>query len=88
MAQTQASANSVARAISQSAAMASTKGQSAEIKNGTKISAELMSNIDVRTAKQGEKVVARVMKNVKQHGKVVIHKGDRLVGEITSVQTA
>lgn len=85
-AQAQAGASSAARAASSTAAMASAKGQSAEIKNGTKISTELMSNIDARTAKPGDKVVARVTKNVKQHGKVVIHKGDKLVGHITSVR--
>jgi hypothetical protein len=87
-AQGQASANSAAKAASSAAAMASTEGQSAEIKNGTKISTELMSNMDARTAKQGDKVVARVTKNVKQHGKVVIHKGDKLVGHVTSVQNS
>jgi len=85
-AQAQAMANSAAQAVSSSAAEASAQGQSAEIKNGTKISAELMSNIDARTAKQGDKVVARVTQNVKQHGKVVVHKGDKLVGHVTSVK--
>jgi hypothetical protein len=86
--QAQASASSAASAVSSSAAMASAKGQSAEIRDGTKISAELASNIDARKAKPGDKVVARVTKNVKQHGKVVIHKGDRLVGHVTSVQNS
>lgn len=86
--QAQASADSAANAASSTAAAASTKGQSADIKNGTKISAELMSNIDARKAKEGDKVVARVTKNVKQHGKVVVHKGDRLVGRVTSVKNS
>lgn len=86
--QAQATANSAASAVSSTAAAASTKGQSAEIKNGTKISAELMSNIDARKAKEGDKVVARVSKNVKEQGKVVVHKGDRLVGHVTSVKNS
>lgn len=86
--QAQATADSAANAASSTAAAASTKGQSADIKNGTKISAELMSNIDARKAKEGDKVVARVTKNVKQHGKVVVHKGDRLVGRVTSVKNS
>ena len=86
--QAQATTSSAASAVSSTAAAASTKGQSAEIKNGTKISAELMSNIDARKAKEGDKVVARVTKNVKQHGKVVVHKGDRLVGHVTSVKNS
>lgn len=84
--QAQATADSAASAASSTAAAASTKGQSAEIKNGTRISTELMSNIDTSKAKDGDKVVARVTKNVKQHGKVVVHKGDRLVGRVTSVK--
>lgn len=87
-AQALASTSSAARAASSTAAMASTRGQSAEIRNGTKISTELMSNIDARTAKKGDKVVARVTKNVKQHGRVVIHKGARLIGHVTSVQNS
>lgn len=86
--QAQATADSAASAASSTAAAASTKGQSAEIKNGTKISTELMSNIDTRKAKEGDKVVARVTKNVKQHGKMVVHKGDRLVGHVTSVKNS
>ena len=86
--QAQATADSAASAASSTAAAASTKGQSAEIKNGTKISTELMSNIDARKAKEGDKVVARVTRNVKQHGKVVVHKGDQLVGHVTSVKNS
>ncbi|HET7213270.1 MAG TPA: hypothetical protein VFL79_06775 [Terriglobia bacterium] len=86
--QAQATADSAASSASSTAAAATTKGQSAEIKNGTKISADLMSNIDARKAKEGDKVVARVTRNVKQHGKVVVHKGDRLVGHVTSVKNS
>ena len=86
--QAQASASSAASAASSTAAAASTRGQSAEIKNGTKISTELVSNIDASKAKEGDQVVARVTNNVKQHGKVVVHKGDRLVGHVTSVQSS
>lgn len=86
--QAQASAASAASAASSTAAAASTKGQSAEISNGTKISAELMSNVDASKAKEGDKVEARVTKNVKQHGKVVVRKGDRLVGHVTSVENS
>lgn len=86
--QAQASAASAASAASSTAAAASTKGQSAEISNGTKISAQLMSNVDASKAKEGDKVEARVTKNVKQHGKVVVRKGDRLVGHVTSVENS
>lgn len=86
--QAQASANSAASEATSTAAAASSNGRAAEIKNGTKISAELMSNIDTRKLKQGDKVKARVTKNVKQHGRVVVHKGDILVGNVTSVQNS
>ncbi|HEV2245932.1 MAG TPA: hypothetical protein VGW37_04700 [Terriglobia bacterium] len=86
--QDQASAASAASAASSTAAAASTKGQSAEISNGTNISAELMSNVDASKAKEGDKVEAKVTKNVKQHGKVVVRKGDRLVGHVTSVENS
>jgi len=86
--QASATANSAASAASSTAAAASTKGQSAAIKNGTKINAELVSSVDASKAKKGDKVVARVTKNVKQHGKVVVHKGDRLVGHVTSVRNS
>jgi hypothetical protein len=86
--QAQAGVRSAASAASSTAAAASTKGQSAAIKNGTKINTELVSSVDASKAKEGDKVVARVTKNVKQHGKVVVHKGDRLVGHITSVKNS
>ena len=86
--QAQASAASTASAASSTAASASPKGQSAEISNGTKISAELMSNVDASKAKEGDKVEARVTKNVRQHGKVVVRKGDKLVGHVTRVENS
>ena len=44
--------------------------------------------VDARTAKPGQEVTARVTKDVKQDGRVVLHKGDRLVGRITSVEAS
>jgi hypothetical protein len=79
----QASASSAAQAMSSAAAGA--KGQSADVREGTKISAALASTLDARKAKPGDKVTTRVTKNVKQHGHVVIHKGDSLLGYITQV---
>ncbi len=57
------------------------------IKAGTKVSAELQSSIDAKTAKSGDEVSARVTQNVKENGQVVIHKGDRLVGHVTEVKS-
>ena len=60
----------------------------AGVRAGTKIAAELQSSVDAKTAKPGDELVARVTKNVKQDGKVVVHKGDRLIGHVTEAQAA
>lgn len=58
-----------------------------DAKAGSKISAELTSTVDAGTAKRGDEVRARVMKDVKQDGQTVVHKGDLLIGHINDVQT-
>lgn len=45
-----------------------------------------MSSVDARKAKVGDRIEARVTKNVKEHGRVVIHKGNLLVGHVTSIE--
>ena len=65
-----------------------TPAEAANVRAGTKIAAQLESAVDVRTAKPGQEVTARVTKDVKQDGQVVIHKGDRLVGRVTSVEVS
>jgi hypothetical protein len=87
--QAQATAKSAARTMSSlSAPTVSRQEQSADIRTGTKISAQLVSSLDARNAKPGDMVVARVTKNVKQDGHTAIHKGDKILGDITSVQAA
>lgn len=80
----QAGANSAANSSEQSNLNPSAKPL--DLNSGTKISAALVSTVDARTAKPGDQVAARVTKNVKQHGKVVIHKGDEIVGRVTEAQ--
>ncbi|HXE75008.1 MAG TPA: hypothetical protein VNN18_05125 [Candidatus Xenobia bacterium] len=63
-------------------------GESAAIRSGTRINAELVTALDTRTAKVGDEVVAKATKDVKQSGRTVIHKGDRLLGRVTEVQSA
>jgi len=65
-----------------------TKPETTAVRAGTKISAELESTVDTRTAKPGDEVTARVTKDVRQDGRTVIHKGDRLAGRVTSVEAA
>jgi len=57
-----------------------------QIKDGTRISAELESALDVRNVKPGDPVKAKVTRDVKQDGKKVIHKGDRLIGRVQSIE--
>jgi hypothetical protein len=59
-----------------------------DVKNGAKFSAVLTSTLDARTAKPGDKVTARVTQNVKQRGKVVIHKDAELIGYVTAAHAA
>ncbi len=56
------------------------------VRAGTRIEATLESALDAQSAKPGDEVTARVNKDVKQDGQVVIQKGDRLLGHITAVE--
>lgn len=64
------------------------KAPAQDIRAGTRVQATLESGLDAGTAQPGDEVRARVTKNVKQDGQVVIHKGDELLGHVTSVQAA
>jgi hypothetical protein len=84
-AQAPAAANS--KASTEKGADSTAPGEgSASLRAGTRIATQLESTVDARTAKPGDDVTARVTKNVKQDGQVVVHKGDRLIGHITDVQ--
>ena len=85
--QAQASAHQSAQASSSSQGSANFNRPSVDLRSGSKIDAQLESAMDAKTAKPGDQVVARVTKNVKQHGTVVVLKGDRLIGHVTSVQS-
>lgn len=58
----------------------------ASIQSGTRISARLLTSLNAKKAKPGQKVVARVTRNVKQHGHVVIRKNSRLIGHVVSAR--
>ena len=66
----------------------SSEGKQAKIAANTEINAMLESGIDTRKAKPGDEVSAKVTKDVKQDGEVVIHKGDRLLGEVISAKSS
>jgi hypothetical protein len=53
---------------------------------GTKILAALQTTLDVLATKSGDEIAARVTKNLKRGGRIIVHEGDQLVGRVTSVQ--
>src|SRR5215813_8313349 len=59
---------------------------SAALSGGTNLQAELIKPLDAKKAKPGDEVSAKVTQDVKSDGKVVIHKGTRLVGHVTEAQ--
>ncbi len=85
---TPAEGSASAEAQQKSSADARAKQNAALLRSGTKIQAELESALSTRGAKPGDEVAARVTKDVKQNGQVVLHKGDRLLGRVTEVQSA
>jgi hypothetical protein len=61
-------------------------GSSAALAGGTTLSAELTHSLDAKSCKPGDQVTARATEDVKSDGKVVVHKGSKLVGHVTEVQ--
>jgi len=82
--QAQSSAKTATQAAGEAQAQA--KDSAHAVRAGTKISAELLTAVNARTAKPGDEVAARVTKDVKQDGRKVIRKGDRLLGRIQAVE--
>ncbi len=68
-----------------SSAAAST-GASHGLLTGASILAELAKTIDVKKAKSGDEVTARLTQDLKANGAVVIPKGSKLVGHVTEAQ--
>ena len=64
----------------------SKQDKSINLESGTQLMGELQSAIDVRKAKQGDQVVLKTTKAIKENGKVVLEKGTRLVGHVADVQ--
>jgi len=62
------------------------KGGSAALNSGTTLQAELAKSVDCKKAKPGDEVTAKLTQDVKQDGKVVLHKGSHLVGHVTEAQ--
>lgn len=69
-----------------SASQKSEKQQMSGIRAGTRINAELESTLDAKTAKPDDQVAARVTKDVKENGRTVVRKGDRLIGKVVEAR--
>jgi hypothetical protein len=82
--QAKAAASSQANALGH--ANLSGRQAGAAIQSGTRISARLLTNLNAKKAKPGQRVVARVTQNVKQNGRIVIHKNARLLGHVVSAR--
>lgn len=73
--------------IALGAGMAFAQSQ-AKLAAGTKVNAKLQSSLNAQHAKVGDRVTAVTTSAVKEHGKVVLPKGTRLNGRVTSVLAA
>lgn len=69
-----------------SRAGADAAGASSVLSSGTILNAELTHSLDAKSAKPGDQVTAKVTEDVKSDGKVVIHKGSKLVGHVTEAR--
>jgi hypothetical protein len=58
----------------------------ADLAQGTEINATLSKPVDSRKAKPGDEVVATTNDDVKSDGKVIVPRGSRLVGHVTSAR--
>jgi hypothetical protein len=67
-------------------AAAGTGDASAILSSGTTLQAELTKSVDAKKAKSGDEVTARLTQDVKSNGKVILHKGSKLVGHVTESQ--
>lgn len=79
------SAANAASAVNAGSA-ANVGSSSAALSSGTAMQAELTKSLDAKKAKPGDQVTAKLTQDVKQNGKVVLHKGSKLVGHVTEAQ--
>lgn len=61
---------------------------SATIAPGTTIRIQLQKKVDTKKAKVGDKIIAKVNDNIKDHGATLLPKNSLLVGEVTLVAPA
>jgi hypothetical protein len=59
---------------------------SLNLDDGSTMNAQLLTSLDAKKSKPGDRVVARTTQDVKQNGQVVLRKGTRLTGHVTQAQ--
>lgn len=82
----QASGSASGSASNSTSATANAGPAALNLSNGTTINAVLLSTLDARKNKPGDRVIAKATEDVKQDGKVVLHKGSRLIGHVSEAQ--
>lgn len=65
---------------------AATEHASANLAQGTELNATLSKPVDARTAKPGDEVVATANEDIKSNGQVMVKKGSKLIGHVTTAQ--
>ncbi len=91
-AQTGATASGTAAGAAASQTSAATKAASVQTQSATAVQtafrARLRTRLDSQHARVGQQVVAQTTAAVKNHGRVILPKGARLLGRVTAVQAA
>ena len=82
------SASASGEASNQTSAAAKQAGKSINLDAGTRLSGQLQTTIDARTARVGDQVVLKTAQAIKSAGRTVVNKGSRLVGQVTEVAQA
>lgn len=81
-AQASVAANSTVNQKAQTAGEASAAG----LAGRTALQVELTHNLDAKKAKPGDPIEAKLTQDVKTDGKLVLHRGAKLVGHVTEAQ--
>ncbi|HEY6273651.1 MAG TPA: hypothetical protein VIX19_16850 [Terriglobales bacterium] len=66
---------------------AAASSNSTTLSEGSMLHIELIHSLDAKHVKPGDQITAKVTEDVTSNGKVVVHKGSRVLGHVTEVQT-
>jgi hypothetical protein len=75
-----------AQAGSETSASASRGNKSSSIQSGTHLAGQLQSTLDAGKTRVGDQVILKTTESIKSNGQVVVNKGARLIGHVTSVE--